>query len=213
MCGETGYQIGRIFCIGMNYREHLVEMGSRIPDEPVVFMKPATSIVSNQTPIPFPSHGRDLNYETEFVFLIGKEGRPRDEADALNYIKGFTVGLDLTLRDLQARLRSSGSPWEICKSFDNSACIGDFIPCRSGMDLNNLHFACRINGELRQSGRSADMIFAPARQCYYLGTIWRLREGDIIFSGTPSGIGSLNRGDRIEITCDGGGIFNWSMEQ
>ncbi len=202
----------RIFFIGKNYDEHIKELGGTAPEEPVVFMKPVCSIVSPGEPISIPQHGKLLHHEVEVVLLIGKEGQGVPEVDALSYIAGITLGLDLTLRDIQSRLKKTGLPWELSKSFEQSAPLGHFKAYDSNsIDLENLPFSCSVNGDLRQQGNTRYMLFPIRNLIHRLSGWWRLRPGDIIFTGTPSGVGQLNSGDQVDIESPVTGRFSWPL--
>lgn len=201
----------RVFCIGRNYAEHIQELSNTVPTRPVIFIKPATCLVKSGEKIHFPKHGKELHHEVEIVIKIGSEGRVVREEDALSSISALTVGLDLTLRDVQADLKKRGLPWEIAKAFEQSAPIGDFVPYNQSIDLNNISFGCKVNGIERQRGNSRDMIFSIPRLLVELSKIWVLHEGDLIYTGTPSGVGPLTIGDTIEIESELNGSFSWSI--
>jgi 2-keto-4-pentenoate hydratase/2-oxohepta-3-ene-1,7-dioic acid hydratase in catechol pathway len=201
----------RVFCIGRNYAEHVQELSNAIPEKPVIFIKPATCLIGPGEKIHFPKHGKALHHEVEIVVKIGREGRVARDEEALSYVSGVTVGLDLTLRDVQNDLKKKGLPWEIAKAFDQSAPIGDFVPYDKSVDLNNISFGCKVNGIERQKGNSRDMIFSIPRLLVELSKIWVLHEGDLIFTGTPSGVGPLKIGDSIEIESNLTGAFSWSI--
>jgi len=193
--------VGRVFCIGMNYAEHIRELGSNTPDQPVVFMKPPQSIALSGKELNFPVHGKNLHFETELVLYIGKSGHVKTEAESLSFIKGLTVGFDLTLRDLQGELKKSGRPWEISKAFEDSAPLGDFVEYNSSIDIHAIDFAGYVNGQMRQQGNSSQMMFPVEKIVHYIGSIWKFIPGDIIFTGTPPGVGPLNKVDRISARC------------
>ena len=203
----------RIFCIGKNYGEHIKELGDTLaPEEPVVFMKPVCNIVAPGETLHRPPYGDELHHEVEVVLLIGKEGKNILKADALSYISAITLGLDLTLRDVQKKLKKTGLPWELSKSFENSAPLGifkDYSPNK--IDLKNLHFSCSVNGSLRQKGNTREMIFPIANLIQTLSSWWTLRPGDIIFTGTPAGVASLESGDKVEVESPSIGLFFWSL--
>lgn len=203
----------RIFCIGKNYGEHIKELGGeQPPEEPVVFMKPVTSIVAPSQSLSFPPYGNELHHEVEVVLLIGKEGKNISEANALSHISGVTLGLDLTLRDVQKKLKKAGLPWELSKSFEQSAPVGLFKEYNQGnIDLENLPFSCSVNGTLRQKGNTREMIFPVQKLIRILSGWWTLRPGDIIFTGTPAGVASLNPGDEIEVESPATGTFSWYL--
>jgi 2-keto-4-pentenoate hydratase/2-oxohepta-3-ene-1,7-dioic acid hydratase in catechol pathway len=201
----------RIFCIGRNYAEHVQELSNSIPEKPVIFIKPATCLVKPGEKIYLPKHGSELHHEVEIVIKIGREGRVVREEETLSYISGIAVGLDLTLRDVQADLKKKGLPWEIAKAFEQSAPIGDFVPYDESIDLNNISFGCKVNGIEKQKGNSGKMIFSIPRLLVELSRIWKLRTGDLIFTGTPSGVGPLKIGDSIEVESNLTGAFSWSI--
>ena len=156
----------RIFCIGKNYDKHIKELGGKqAPDEPVVFMKPVCNIVAPGETISYPPAGKELHHEVEVVILIGKKGKSIPESEALTYVSGITLGLDLTLRDVQKKLKKAGLPWELSKSFDQSAPLGIFKNFNSKeLDVNNLSFSCSVNGNSRQKGNTGEMIFSILRK-------------------------------------------------
>ncbi len=218
------HQNYRIFCIGRNYALHIKELNNATPESPVVFMKPLSSIVPEGEKIPYPKHGKQLEYEAELVVKIGKAGVPISLEDAKTFISGFTLGLDLTLRDLQNTLKNKGLPWEIAKAFDGSATLGAWTNIKDigdtinvGADINridwqNISFQCYINHELRQEGHINDMIFSIPELILYLGQIWSLLPGDMIYTGTPAGVGVLNVGDCVELKSPQLGEFTWEVK-
>ena len=202
----------RIFCIGKNYHGHVKELGGKTPEEPVVFMKPVSSIVAPGESLFMPRHGNLLHHEVEVVLLIGREGQDIPQANALSFIAGVSLGLDLTLRDVQVQLKKAGLPWELSKSFEQSAPLGLFKAYHPGsIDLENLSFTCSVNGELRQQGNTRDMLFPIKSLIHMLSGWWTLRPGDIVFTGTPSGVGPLKAGDRVDIESPGTGLFSWTL--
>jgi len=202
----------RIFCIGKNYDEHVKELGSTAPEEPVVFMKPVCNIVAPGETLSMPRHGSLLHHEVEVVLLIGRGGQDVPEADALTYISGITLGLDLTLRDVQGRLKKLGLPWELSKAFEQSAPLGYFKTYDpNSIDLENFSFTCSVNGGLRQQGNTRDMLFPVRNLIHRLSGWWTLRPGDIIFTGTPSGVGPLKQGDQVGIESSDTGCFSWTI--
>jgi 2-keto-4-pentenoate hydratase/2-oxohepta-3-ene-1,7-dioic acid hydratase in catechol pathway len=182
-----------------------------VPTKPVVFIKPATCLVQPGEQIHFPKHGKELHHEVEIVVKVGKEGTVRTEEEAPSFISAITIGLDLTLRDVQEELKKKGLPWEIAKAFDQSAPLGDFIPYDQSLDLKNISFGCRVNGIERQRGNSGKMIFSIERLLLELSQIWLFYPGDLIYTGTPSGVGPLQIGDTIEIEGEKIGSFSWSI--
>jgi 2-keto-4-pentenoate hydratase/2-oxohepta-3-ene-1,7-dioic acid hydratase in catechol pathway len=202
----------RIFCIGQNYVAHIRELGNPMPEKPVIFMRPLSCLVAPGTEVHFPRHGKELHYEVEVVVRIGRTGQGIDERDALTHIDALTLGADLTLRDLQIAAKKGGLPWDQAKAFEQSAPLGEFLAYDpSTIDLDNLDFRCRINGELRQDGNTSDMLFGFRRLIAELSSIWTLRPGDMIYTGTPSGVGPLQIGDSIEVENDQIGTFSWPI--
>ena len=201
----------RVFCIGRNYVEHVRELSNVVPTKPVVFIKPASCLVAPKEKIHFPKHGNELHHEVEIVVKVGREGRASTEEEALSFISSLTVGLDLTLRDVQKDLKQKGLPWEIAKAFEQSAPIGEFIPYDGSLDLKNISFGCKVNGIERQRGNTGEMIFSIGELLVHLSKIWVLRPGDLIYTGTPSGVGPLRIRDCIEVESAPIGSFSWSI--
>jgi 2-keto-4-pentenoate hydratase/2-oxohepta-3-ene-1,7-dioic acid hydratase in catechol pathway len=208
---KRGPAITRIFCFGLNYLDHIRELSNTLPEKPVIFMKPASCLVAPGEKIRFPKHGRDLHHEVEIVVRVGRQGKARTEKEALSFIDSLTIGLDLTLRDVQNKLREKGQPWEIAKAFDQSAPMGTFIPYEESIDLNNISFGCKVNGAQRQKRNSGNLVFSIGMLLVELSKIWTLYPGDLMYTGTPSGVGSLKAGDTIEIESDLIGSFSWSI--
>ncbi|MBD3315843.1 MAG: hypothetical protein GF344_08660 [Chitinivibrionales bacterium] len=201
----------RVFCIGQNYAAHITEMKSETPDSPVIFSKPSTSLVLPGTKIPFPGHGNELHYEAEVVVMVGTEGRPEHRDDARRFVGGVSLGLDLTMRDLQKELRARGLPWETAKAFDYSAPVGEFTSDLGESGLANISFTLRVNGEVRQKGNTGRMIFDIPTILLAIGRVWTLLPGDIVFTGTPEGVGALSRGDRAVVESPVIGKFEWEI--
>jgi fumarylpyruvate hydrolase len=209
--GSQNYSPQRIFCIGKNYAEHVKELGGRAPGQPVVFMKPVSCLVSPGETIRMPTHGNNLHHEAEVVVLIGTPGKDIPESTAAAHIAGLTLGLDLTLRDVQSAMKKKGWPWEISKAFDDSAPCGHPVAYDENIPLDNISFECRVNDEVCQTGNSGEMMFPIPTLVHYLSGIWELMEGDLIFTGTPAGVGPLHPGDRITLHSDLLGTFEWSL--
>jgi len=195
----------KILAVGMNYRKHLLELNNPEPEEPVLFIKPDSSLTnapastpSANMPFFLPDFSKEINYETEIVVKISKLGKNIKAKFASRYYDEITVGLDLTARDLQRKLRSAGLPWEICKGFDQSAVLGEFVPLNVTGKIQNLNFSLSINGKTVQSGCTSDMIFTVDKVIEYASRFFTLKTGDLIFTGTPSGIGGLNIDDHLE---------------
>ena len=199
----------RIFCIGRNYAEHAKEMGNALPSEPVVFMKPITSLVGEGAKLALPRERGSVHHEMELVLALGREARDLAPAAALGVLAGVALGLDLTLRDEQARLKQVGAPWELAKAFDGSAVVGRFMPVPLKFDPQALDMLCTVNGQVRQAGNTRDMLFPIPAILAFLSSRWRLLPGDLVFTGTPAGVGPLRPGDRVEISSSSLGSFGW----
>ena len=203
----------RIFCVGRNYAEHAKELGNVMPAAgatPIIFMKPATSLVKGGT-LSLPKGVGAVHHEMELVVALGRGGNDIAESAALGFVAGATLGLDLTLRDEQARLKQVGHPWELAKAFDDAAALGNFTPA-AGLDLQALEMLCTVNGQVRQHGNTRDMLFPVAAIIAFLSTRWRLLPGDLIYTGTPAGVGPLRPADRIEISSISLGTFGWDCK-
>lgn len=207
--GMNQFDPARVFCIGRNYAEHAKEMNAPKPAEPVVFMKPATSLVPEGEPLVLPRGRGSVHHEMELVVAIGKQGADIPAAAALGHVAGVTLGIDLTLRDLQSRLKQAGQPWELSKSFDGSAAIGRFISWSAQSDIQNINMRCTVNSAPRQQGNTREMLFPVAAIIAFLSRHWRLLPGDLIYTGTPAGVGPLVPGDRIGIESTEIGRFQW----
>jgi 2-keto-4-pentenoate hydratase/2-oxohepta-3-ene-1,7-dioic acid hydratase in catechol pathway len=187
----------KIICIGLNYRKHAIEMGKPLPGEPVVFLKPDSSIIKNNKPFFLPDFANEIHYEVEVVIKISKLGKGIAARFAPRYFDEVTVGIDLTARDLQKRLAKAGMPWELSKGFDGAAPLGKFVKVNSVDDIGNLDFKLEINNKVVQSGNTSDMIFGFNEIVSYVSKFFTLKTGDLIFTGTPSGVGPVKRNDNL----------------
>ncbi|MFP4621410.1 MAG: fumarylacetoacetate hydrolase family protein [Bacteroidales bacterium] len=187
----------KIICIGRNYADHAREFGDEIPDQPVFFLKPDTSIIVKNRPFFYPDFSREIHYETEIVIKINRLGKNISKKFAHRYYKELTVGIDLTARDLQRECKKNGHPWEIAKGFEGSAPLGKFINKERLGNINNLNFGLHINGKNRQSGNTGDMIFDFDDLISYVSRFFTLKMGDLIFTGTPVGVGPVHIDDRL----------------
>ena len=205
---------GRVFCIGCNYAEHVRELHGFEEIPPVVFMKPAEALTATGTVLTPPEGYKDqFDYETELVFMIGKTGKAANEDEAADFIAAIGIGCDLTLRTLQKNLRAKALPWECSKAFENSAPIGTLHKFDPAVDkLDDLAFCGKINGEIRQQGNSKDMIYPVRRLIVELSKYWVLKPGDLIFSGTPQGVGPLADRDEMELIDHRNNSFTWRVE-
>lgn len=188
----------KIFCIGRNYADHAKEMNSEVPKNPMFFMKADTSILRPGMPFFYPGFTKEIHYECELVVKINKVGKNISEKFAHKYYSEIGLGIDFTARDLQKKCKEKGHPWEIAKSFEGSAPLSkEFIPV-SELNLENTEFCLKQNGEIVQKGNSNDMIFNVDQLISYLSQFMTLKKGDLIFTGTPAGVGPINIGDKLE---------------
>lgn len=188
----------KIICIGRNYIDHAKELNNPVPEKPVFFMKPDTALLLKHNPFFYPSFSNNVQYETELVVKIDRNGKHIEEKFAHKYYSEIGIGIDFTARDLQAEAKKKGLPWEIAKSFDQSAPVGEFIHKEKLTALNNINFSLKINGEVRQQGNSKDMIFTFDHIIAYVSQFITLRTGDLIFTGTPQGVGPIKINDHLE---------------
>lgn len=187
----------KIICIGRNYIEHAKELNNPVPESPVFFLKPDTSLVKNNNPVYYPEFTNELHYEAEIVLKISKKGKYISELFAHKYYNSITLGIDFTARDLQRKCKEKSLPWEISKAFDNSAPIGMFIDVNNIKSPEAINFTLKINDCTVQKGNTTNMIFSPAKIISYISQFITLKEGDLIFTGTPAGVGTVNIGDRL----------------
>jgi acylpyruvate hydrolase len=201
------YVVGKLLCLGKNYAEHAREMDGDVPEVPVVFLKPATAILSGGGEVLYPSLTHELHHEVELVLLIGRTGKDIPIDAARGYIAGYAVGLDMTMRDVQRAAKKEGDPWSVAKGFDTSAPVSAFRSSGEIPDPQELAIRLSVNGAVRQQSNTREMIFGIDRTVSYLSGIFTLEEGDLIFTGTPEGVGPVVRGDRIEAEIERVGIL------
>lgn len=195
----TNLKLQNIFCIGRNYSEHAKELNNPVPTSPVVFIKPTSSVCYDGENIILPKQSSSVHHELEVVVVIGKNGKNIAESEAHKHISHIGVGLDLTARDLQDKAKEKSLPWTISKGFDTFSALSSFTAFDGKPEtLSNIDFELKINGEVRQSGNTNGMIFSIPYIVSYLSTIFTLSPGDIIYTGTPAGVGPLKAGDKIE---------------
>jgi len=188
----------KIFCVGRNYSEHAKELNSEVPDEPVIFMKPKSALLQPHTPFYYPEFTNELHYECELVLRISKNGKYIQEKFASKYYDAVTAGIDFTARDIQNELKQKGLPWEKAKAWDNSAVIGKWIPLTNVKDKKNINFSLKKNNEAVQQGNSKDMLFDFDYIISYISNYFSINIGDLVFTGTPKGVGEIVVGDEIE---------------
>src|SRR5687768_373515 len=188
----------RIFAVGRNYAEHIKELNNERPDEPVIFTKPDTAVLRNNTPFYYPGFSKDIHHEVELVLRISKEGKNIQEKYAGKYFDAIGIGIDFTARDLQQKAKEKGLPWDIAKGFNGSAPLSEkFIPVAEFKNLKDINFSLTINGGIRQQGNTSLMIFSFEYVISYLSKFFTLRTGDLIFTGTPKGVGPVQVGDTL----------------
>jgi len=195
------FPVHRIYCVGLNYADHIREMGAA-PTPPVFFMKPADAIVANGAAIPYPPASENFHYEIELVVAIGRAGRDIAAARALEHVFGYAAGNDLTRRDLQAAAKQKGQPWDAAKGFDASAPVAAIQPASAG-HLSRGRIWLKVNGALRQESDISQMLWGVPQIIAALSALFELRPGDLIFTGTPSGVGPLRPGDALEGGVEG----------
>lgn len=195
--------LGKILCIARNYVAHAKELGNEAPEAPVVFLKPSTAVIFNGETVVIPEWSSDCHYETELAVLIGRGGKNIPETEGLSYVAGYGVALDMTLRDVQGELKKKGLPWEQAKGFDTSCPLSDFVSAATVGDPQHLTVRLTVNDELRQDGETSLMIHPVAKIIAHMSRIFTLEEGDVILTGTPSGVGRTVSGDRLTAEVPG----------
>lgn len=187
----------KILAIGRNYAEHIAELNNERPDEPVIFTKPDTALLKNNQPFYYPDFSKDIHHEVELVIKICKEGKNIQEQFAHKYYDQMGIGVDFTARDLQQKAKEKGLPWAIAKGFNGSAPVSDFKPIADFGDINDLNFSLTVDGETRQQGNTKLMLFSFDYMVSYLSIFFTLKKGDLIFTGTPKGVGPVHIGNTI----------------
>lgn len=193
----------KIFCVGRNYADHAKELGNAVPDEPVIFMKPKSALLQPHTPFYYPEFTNELHYEAELVLRISKNGKYIQEKFANKYYDAITVGIDFTARDIQEELKKRGLPWEKAKAWDNSAVVGKWKPVAELKNKKEIAFSLQKNKETMQDGNSKDMIFHFDNIVSYISNYFSVNIGDLIFTGTPKGVGEAVVGDELELFLEG----------
>lgn len=197
----------KIICVGRNYAEHARELGNEVAEEPVLFMKPDSAVMQRNNPFVIPTFSNDIHYECELLLKIGRHGKCIEEEFAYRYISEIGLGIDFTARDVQQELKAKGLPWEKAKAFDGSAYIGDFKAVTDLGNLGELKFELHKNDAIVQSGNTADMVHSIPKLIAYISQYFSLKIGDIIFTGTPSGVGPVRPGDELKGFLEGQSMF------
>lgn len=196
--GLPDLNLGTIYCIGRNYAEHAQELNNRVPNEPVVFLKPSGSIIFDGGTIELPFQSKNVHHEVEMTVAMGKGGKNIPQEEAISHIAGYGIGIDVTARDLQQKAKDHSHPWSIAKGFDTFAPISSFVSAQKIKDPQNIALRMSVNGEMRQMDNTGLMIFPVVSLIHFLSTIFTLKPGDIIFTGTPKGVSAIHSGDNIK---------------
>ncbi|RZJ38935.1 MAG: FAA hydrolase family protein [Chryseobacterium sp.] len=196
----------KIICVGRNYGEHAKELGNEIPEDPVIFMKPDTALLKKGSDFYIPEFSDDIHYELEVVLKISKGGKYIQKENASKHYDEIGLGIDFTARDLQSKLKGKGLPWELAKGFDGSAVVSDFVS-KDSYDLENLNFSLIKNNEKVQDGNTREMIFSPEDIIAFASQYFTLRVGDLIFTGTPKGVGKVSENDLLEAYLEDQKLF------
>jgi len=202
----------KIIAIGRNYAAHAEELNNPIPTSPVIFMKPDTAVLKDNKPFYLPDFSSDIHYELEVVLKVGKEGKHIQEKFAANYYDEIGLGIDFTARDIQSRHKEKGLPWELAKSFDNSAPISLFLPKTKFEDLYQLNFELQINQQSRQLGNTKNLLFSFEKIIAFVSQYITLKKGDLIFTGTPEGVGQIKAGDHLEAWLEGEKMLDFQIK-
>jgi acylpyruvate hydrolase len=202
----------KIVCIGRNYAEHARELNNPVPTEPLFFIKPDSAILRNNDPFYLPDFSDDIHYEAEIYVRIHKKGKNIEEQFASRYYNEIGIGIDLTARDIQQRCKEKGLPWEKAKGFDGSAPLSDTVPLSEFGDIRDIRFELHRNGEVVQRGHTADMLFPVDRIIAEASKYFMLKIGDLIFTGTPAGVGRLEKGDRLEAYIEGRKMLDFRIK-
>lgn len=195
--------VGKLLCIGRNYADHAAEMSREVPDEPMVFLKPSTAVIRNGDTVQLPVQSKEVHHEIELVAVIGAGGKQIPEKHALDHVAAYGVGLDMTARDLQTAAKEQRHPWSVAKGFDTFAPLGPLTDAAAIGDPQDLTLRLTVNDEVRQEAHTSDMIFPIAELVHYCSQIFTLESGDLLYSGTPSGVGPVEDGDLLEATATG----------
>ena len=196
----------KIFCIGRNYLEHAKELNNAVPTKPLIFMKPPTALLLENKPFYYPDFTKNLHHEVEVVLKISKNGKAIQPEFAHRYYDKIGLGIDFTARDVQDELKAKGQPWEIAKGFDSSAVLSDFVDLKD-FDKTNISFQLYKNGEIVQKGTTKDLIFSFDTVVSYISQFFTLQQGDLIYTGTPEGVGAVKIGDKLEGFLEGKPMF------
>jgi acylpyruvate hydrolase len=202
----------KIICIGRNYVDHIHELQNAIPEDPVIFQKPDTALLKEGAAFYLPDFSQDVHHEVEIVVKISKMGKNIDQKFAHKYYDQVGIGIDFTARDLQSKLKTKGLPWELAKAFDGSAPISDFVPKTEFVDMQNINFHLEVNGETRQEGNTSLMLFQIDYIISFISRFFTLKTGDLIFTGTPKGVGLVKAGDKLTAFIEGKKMLEFEVK-
>ena len=202
----------KIIAIGRNYIDHAKELNNPVPQKPVFFLKPETALLLKNRPFYYPDFSNEIHYETEIIIKINRVGKNISKPFAHRYYQELGIGIDFTARDLQRECKAKGLPWEIAKAFDNSAPIGKFIDKSQFEDINNINFNLNINGKIVQQGNTSEMIFDFDTLVAYVSKFFTLKMGDLIFTGTPAGVGQVKIGDRLSASIEDNTVLSFEIK-
>ncbi|WP_316787216.1 fumarylacetoacetate hydrolase family protein [Pedobacter frigiditerrae] len=202
----------KIIAIGRNYAAHAKELNNAVPTKPIIFLKPDTAVLKDNKPFYIPDFSSDIHYELEVVLKICKEGKHISEKFASNYYDEIGLGIDFTARDIQSEHKEKGLPWELAKAFDNSAAVSNFLPKADYADMYDIKFELQINKETRQKGHTANLLFSFEKIISFVSQYITLKKGDLIFTGTPEGVGQVKQGDQLECWLMDKQLLNFSIK-
>ena len=204
--------VGKIVCVGRNYAEHARELGNEVPEKPVIFLKPASALIYDNDKVIHPDFSEDMHHEAELVLLIGKNVKNANTSEAEEAISGYGVGLDMTLRDVQNKLRKEGNPWTVAKGFDTSAVISNFVLKKDYKLTLDEEIILSTNGIIKQKAKLNTMILNPVEIVEYISSLMTLEEGDLIYTGTPAGVSKVSPGDKLHAEIEGIASLDCSVE-
>ncbi len=202
----------KIIAIGRNYAAHAKELNNEIPTKPVIFLKPDTAVLKDNKPFYIPDFSSDIHFELEVVLKVCKEGKHIAEKFAANYYNEIGLGIDFTARDIQTQHKEKGLPWELAKAFDNSAVISNFLPKTDFPNLYNLGFELKVNEQSRQNGHTSNLLFSFEKIIAFVSQYITLKKGDLIFTGTPEGVGQVKQGDHLAAWLEGKQLLDFNVK-
>ena len=202
----------KIIAVGRNYIAHAKELNNAVPTKPIIFLKPDTAVLKYNKPFYLPDFSSDIHFELEVVLKICKEGKHISEKFAPNYYDEIGLGIDFTARDVQSELKDKGLPWELAKAFDNSAVVSEFLPKADFANMYDLNFELQVNKETRQKGHTANLLFSFESIISFVSQYITLKKGDLIFTGTPEGVGQVKQGDQLEAWLEGKQLINFGVK-